>query len=63
MLQDDQPVTDRDENSHGEVANSLDPHERKCGRIVDWNAEANRGPDWVEYEIDAEPNDSDRQYE
>ena len=61
MLQNDQPVTERNENRNREdccscaqvslqekrqvyetrkvVANSLDPHKRKGGRNVDWDAD------------------------
>jgi len=76
VLQNDQPITNRDEGCNSEeccscaavtpqekrkdydtrkdVANALDPHKRKGGGIVDWNAEAGGGPHGVEYEVDAE---------
>jgi len=44
----------------GDVANPLDPHKRKGGGIVDWDAVASRGPNRVESEVDADSDDSDR---
>jgi hypothetical protein len=47
----------QDDQAGKDVANTLDPHEGKGGRIVNGNAEASGGSSRVEYEVDSDCDD------
>jgi hypothetical protein len=53
----------QDYETRKDVANSLDPHKWKGGGVVDRNAEASRGPNRVEYEVDTDSDDRYRYQE
>ena len=57
------PEERQDYETRKDVANSLDPHKRKGGGVVDRNAVGSRGPNRVEYEVDADSDDSYRYHE
>src|SRR5262249_7287611 len=57
------PEGRQDYETRKDVANSLDPHKRKGGGIVDRKAEGSWGPDRVEYEVDADSDDTYRYHE
>ena len=57
------PEERQDHQTREDVANSLDPHEGKGGGVVDGNAVASCGPNWIEYEVDADHDDSYRHHE
>ena len=49
----------QDHEAREDVANSLNPHERKGGGVVDRYAVGRRGANRVEDEVDADPDDRD----
>jgi hypothetical protein len=53
------PEEPQDDETRKDVANSLDPHKGKGGGIVDWDSEAGRGSNWIEYKVDADSDDRD----
>ena len=57
------PEEPQDYETRKDVANSLDPHKRKGGGVVDRNAVGSRGANRVEYEVDADSDDSYRYHE
>jgi len=57
------PEERQNDETRKDVANSLDPHKRKRGGVMDRNAEGSGGPNRVEYEVDADADDSYRYHE
>ncbi len=57
------PEERQDYQAGKDVANSLDPHKRKGGGVVDGNAVGSGGPNRVEYEVDADSDDGYRYQE